>query len=66
LPAGVNSLELFKQARAAGISIAPGPLFSSDRRFLNFIRINCGYPWNARIERSIGILGHLVSRQIAG
>ncbi len=66
LPAKVDSMELFKQARAAGISIAPGPLFSSDGRFLNFIRINCGYPWNARIERSVGILGHLVSRQIAG
>ena len=66
LPAKVDSMELFKQARAAGISIAPGPLFSSDGRFRNFIRINCGYPWNAQIERSIGILGHLVSRQIAG
>ncbi len=62
LPAKVDSLVLFQQARAAGISIAPGPLFSPDGEFRNFIRINCGFPWNARIERSIGVLGHLVQR----
>ena len=60
LPKKADSMELARQARAAGISIAPGPLFSADGGFKNFIRINCGYPWNARIERSVGILGHLV------
>ncbi len=65
LPAGVDSMELSKQARSAGISIAPGPLFSADGGFLNFMRINCGHPWNAQIERSIGVLGHLI-RRMAG
>jgi DNA-binding transcriptional MocR family regulator len=60
LPKKADSMELARQARAAGISIAPGPLFSADGGFKNFIRINCGYPWNARIERSVGILGHIV------
>lgn len=60
LPPRVCSLELFKRARAAGISVAPGPLFSSDGGYKNFIRINCGHPWTPTIERSIGILGHLV------
>jgi DNA-binding transcriptional MocR family regulator len=58
LPVKVNSMELFKRARAAGISIAPGPLFSPQGGLQNFIRINCGHSWNARIERSVGILGH--------
>jgi DNA-binding transcriptional MocR family regulator len=62
LPAKVDSVELFKQARAAGISIAPGPLFSPNGGFRNFIRINCGYPWSGQIERAVGILGHLVQR----
>jgi DNA-binding transcriptional MocR family regulator len=62
LPAKVDSLALVKQARAAGISIAPGPLFSPNGGFRNFIRLSCGHPWNARIERSIGVLGHLVQR----
>jgi DNA-binding transcriptional MocR family regulator len=62
LPAKVNSVELFRQARAAEISIAPGPLFSAQGCHQNYIRLNCGHPWNAQIERSIGILGHLVKR----
>ncbi len=62
LPAKVDSIELFWQARTAGISIAPGPLFSPNGSFRNFIRINCGYPWNAHLERAVGILGHLVRR----
>lgn len=62
LPANVNALELGDQARQAGISIAPGPLFSPAGYFQNFIRINCGHPWNAEIERAVGILGHLVSQ----
>lgn len=62
LPAAVDSMELFKQARSSGISIAPGPLFSPDGGFRNFIRINCGHPWNAKIERSVAVLGHLIKR----
>lgn len=59
LPKKVNSLELFKKARAVGITIAPGPLFSSDGSFENFIRINCGYPMNSKLERSVSTLGQL-------
>jgi DNA-binding transcriptional MocR family regulator len=62
LPKSVDAVKLFQQARASGISIAPGPLFSVDGSFTHFIRLNCGYPWDARIERSVGILGDLVSR----
>ncbi len=66
LPEEVDSMRLFTEARAAGISIAPGPFFSPDGRFKNFIRINCGYPWDARIERAVGVLGHLVRRMADG
>jgi DNA-binding transcriptional MocR family regulator len=62
LPAKVDSIELFKRARSAGISVAPGPWFSPQDGHRNFIRINCGNPWNAQIERAIGILGHLVGQ----
>ena len=62
LPAKVDSMELFQQARSSGISIAPGPLFSPDGGFRNFIRINCGHPWSPQIERSVAVLGHLVQR----
>jgi DNA-binding transcriptional MocR family regulator len=74
LPPQVDSLELFHQARAAGISLAPGALFSGDDpeergrpgrsargrgAFSHFIRINCGYPWSPRLERAVGLVGHL-------
>lgn len=62
LPGKVDAIKLFRQAREAGISIAPGPLFSPTGDFRNFVRLNCGYPWNAQIERAVGILGHLVRK----
>ncbi len=65
LPETVDSVELHRQARASGISLAPGPLFSADGRFRNFVRINCGHPWSPVVERSVGILGDLV-RRLAG
>jgi len=46
--------------------VAPGPLFSAEGGLWNFIRISCGEPWNAQIERSVGIFGHLVKRLAAG
>jgi len=66
MPGQVDALKLFKQAREAGISIAPGPLFSPTGDFRNYVRINCGHPWSSVIERAIGVLGHLVKRQCGG
>jgi DNA-binding transcriptional MocR family regulator len=66
LPIQVDSMELFHRARAAGISFAPGPYFSSDGGFRHFIRISCGYPWNSKIERGIHVLGQLVHKMCAG
>src|SRR5690606_28161663 len=59
LPESVDAGTLAAEARAAGISIAPGPMFSPAGGLRNFIRINCGHPWDARVERAVGILGHL-------
>src|SRR5687767_3929793 len=52
-------IEMFRKARAEGISVAPGPLFSTEGGFRNHIRINCGYRWSGRIERAGGVLGNL-------
>lgn len=64
LPAKVDSIKLFKEARGAGVSVAPGPLFSPQGGCRNFVRLNCGYPWSARMERSVELLGQLVKRQV--
>ena len=59
LPAKTDALELFQAARAEGISIAPGPMFTTTRRFRNCVRIGCGHTWSTRIERGLIRLGQL-------
>jgi DNA-binding transcriptional MocR family regulator len=62
LPDGVDSLQLHKLALADGIGIAPGPIFSAQRKFANYIRLNYGHSWNMRHEMSLNALGVLVKR----
>jgi DNA-binding transcriptional MocR family regulator len=57
LPAGVDSERLFDDAIRAGISIAPGLIFSPCRRYENFIRLSFGHPWSAAIDDSLDWLG---------
>jgi DNA-binding transcriptional MocR family regulator len=64
LPAKVDSMALMAAAAKENISIAPGALFSSTDRYRNFIRISCGHPWSADIERAIQRLGEMVQLQL--
>lgn len=57
---GSDSLRLYEQARAEGISIAPGPLFSAQDRFRNCFRLNAAF-WSGEVERAIGTLGRLAA-----
>jgi DNA-binding transcriptional MocR family regulator len=63
LPDGVNALEIHRMALANGISVAPGPIFSAQRGFTNYIRLNYGHIWDARIEDALATLGTLVRNQ---
>lgn len=60
LPPKVNALALCRQALAAKISIAPGPIFSAKQKFQNFIRLNFGNPWSEEIEDAVRGFGELV------
>lgn len=60
LPAGVDTRLLHRRALAEGISIAPGPMFSSQPRFANCLRLNYGHAWDARAEAAFARLGALV------
>ena len=60
LPSTVDAIRLFAEARKAGISIAPGPIFSPIGDFRNYIRLSCGFPWDKKIEWAIGQLGQMV------
>lgn len=59
LPKGINSIELFQRALAEKIYIAPGKIFTSGDRFDHYIRLNCGYPWSAELEKGLIRLGKL-------
>ncbi len=62
LPDGVNALELHRAALNHGISIAPGPIFSSQRLYGDYIRLNYGHLWDEQIEEAIATLGKLIGR----
>lgn len=53
LPVGVDAMALYRQAMAAGISLAPGPMFSASGAFRNCLRINFGHPFDARVGEAL-------------
>ncbi len=60
MPATVDALALHARALEAGISIAPGPIFSAQpQRYSHFIRMSCSQPWSPRIEAAVATLGSL-------
>lgn len=59
LPGGVDSIKLRDAAKARKISICPGPIFSTESGFRNFLRINCAVPWGPDIENAVRTLGEL-------
>lgn len=61
LPARVDAMHLHRLALSQGISVAPGPIFSAQRRFTNCLRLNYGHAWDARSEQAVETLGRLAS-----
>ncbi len=53
-----------EEALQAGVSIAPGPLFSTCDCYDNCIRLNCAVPWSAEVETAMLRLGALASRHL--
>lgn len=62
LPDGINSLELHREALKAGISVAPGPIFSAQKGYADYVRLNYGHLWNTEMEEAIAMLGKIVLR----
>jgi DNA-binding transcriptional MocR family regulator len=64
LPPLVDSVQLFEAARATGIAIAPGTMFTHTDKYRSFIRLNCGHPMTAKLELAVARLGELVRAQM--
>ena len=61
LPTHIDSMELYQRAIRERIATAPGPIFSAKRKFRNYIRLNCGNPWSAKIEQAMKRLGEIIA-----
>lgn len=64
LPTGIDAVEFFYQAREMGIGLAPGPIFSTQDKYNNFIRLSCNGTWNDAMEDGVKVLGDL-ARQMS-
>ena len=64
LPEGSDALAVQRQAMAAGISIAPGPMFSATRAFAHCLRINYGHPLSEKAEAALKTLGDICHRMV--
>ena len=62
MPNLVDALALHRKAMEAGISIAPGPMFSASDGFASCIRINCGHPPTTRVEGALQKVGRAALR----
>lgn len=60
LPKNVDAERLFDDAIDAGISIAPGHIFSPCACYTNFIRLSFGHPWSDKTEEAMQWLGRRV------
>ena len=59
LPENIDALKLQQIALEHGISVAPGPLFSAQQAYRNFIRLNYGHPWSNQIEQALQTVGRI-------
>ncbi|MET0660699.1 MAG: PLP-dependent aminotransferase family protein [Steroidobacteraceae bacterium] len=56
----VDALQVHRLALQADISIAPGPMFSARKAFTHCLRLNCGHPWTAQMDRAVARLGQII------
>lgn len=61
MPEYVDALKLYEQALKAGITIAPGPIFSLRQGYRNCIRLNGAF-WSDKIEKALATLGGLAEK----
>lgn len=66
LPAGCDALELQRRALVAGISVAPGPVFSPTGRYPHHLRLSCAQPDTRAAEIALARLGALATDEAHG
>lgn len=59
LPDKRNGTEVYHRARAAGISVYPGKMFSTGNKYDHCLRLNAANPWNSTLEKALQKLGEI-------
>jgi DNA-binding transcriptional MocR family regulator len=61
LPPRVDTVELFRRARAEGILLAPGAVFTNTNRFRNALRLSFGLPDAPGIAHAVARVGRMAA-----
>jgi DNA-binding transcriptional MocR family regulator len=61
LPTDIDTVTLYDAAISAGITLAPGPLFSATRQYRNFLRLNASH-WSPDVQSGLVRLGTLAEK----
>ncbi len=64
MPEEIDAIVLYEQAKAQGITIAPGSIFSVEGKFRNCIRLNAAC-WTPAVEVAMETLGLLAQNQLS-
>lgn len=63
-PPPVNALRLYDLAQQAGMTIAPGPIFTAQERYQNCLRLNAAY-WSSETAGALQTLGQLAQGMVS-
>lgn len=63
---GLDSIRFFYEAKALGVGVAPGVVFSARDKFNCFVRLSYGSLWTEESAKGIRALGQLAARLVAG
>ncbi len=64
LPAGIDSMVLYREAVKSRITIAPGSIFSPSHKHTDYVRLSAG-AWSEKTEKDLARLGRIVHRLLA-
>ena len=60
----VDAFKLCTEAMKHQISLAPGHIFSVNRKYTNYVRISYGRPWDDNIEYGLMMVGKLLRKMV--
>jgi len=61
LPEQVDTMHMYEIAMQEKISFSPGGMFTTQEKYNNCLRLNCGYPYDDRMDKALKKLGNLAT-----